>query len=114
MSGLIEVGTVLLNKLPDENPQYADPKKRTSDIVSFMPACYLLPLQSNIFAKTKISETVFACSYGAQVESFKQQQKWSKISRHCPFDACTSTYIVEKSKAKIILGSRRRNKLFLF
>ena len=39
---------------------------------------------SNIFAKTKISKTVFVCSYGAQVKSFKQKI-WSKISWHCPF-----------------------------
>ena len=29
-------------------------------------------------------DTVFVCSYGAQVESFKPK-KWSKISWHCPF-----------------------------
>ena len=28
----------------------------------------------------KVRETVFACSYGAQVESFKQIKKLSKIS----------------------------------
>ena len=32
----------------------------------------------------KVRETVFACSYGAQIESFKQKN-WSKISWHCPF-----------------------------
>ena len=31
----------------------------------------------------KFRETVFACSYGAQVESFKPR-KWSKILWHCP------------------------------
>ena len=33
----------------------------------------------------RVYETVFVCSYGAQVESYKQ--KWSKISRHCPVKA---------------------------
>ena len=28
----------------------------------------------------KVRETVFVCSYGAQIESFKQKRKWSKIS----------------------------------
>ena len=31
----------------------------------------------------KFRETVLACSYGAQVESFKPR-KWSKILWHCP------------------------------
>ena len=31
-------------------------------------------------------KTVFACSYGAQVEYIRKEKKWSKISWHCPFD----------------------------
>ena len=38
----------------------------------------------------KFRETVFAFSYGAQVESFKQKRKWSKISWHCPASASLS------------------------
>ena len=44
-------------------------------------------LLSNFFAKTKKFETVFACSYGAQVEYLGK--KCSKISWHCPFKVWT-------------------------
>ena len=33
-----------------------------------------------------VRETVYACSYGAQVESVQQTKIWSKISWYCPFN----------------------------
>ena len=34
----------------------------------------------------KVHKTVFVCSYGAQIESFKPPKKWLKISWHCSFN----------------------------
>ena len=35
--------------------------------------------------KRKIGKIIFACSYGAQDESFMKKKNWSKISWHTPF-----------------------------
>ena len=40
-------------------------------------------IRENLHKNKKLCETIFACSFEAQVESFKQQ----KISWHCPFKA---------------------------
>ena len=42
--------------------------------------------------KQKRLQAIFACSYGAQVESFRQK-KLSKISWHCPFKEAYNLYI---------------------
>ena len=38
------------------------------------------------YRKRKSYQNRFACSYGAQVEYFKQQKMVKKISWHCPFN----------------------------
>ena len=47
-----------------------------------------------LWENKKVRETVFACSNGTQIESFKPK-KWSKISCHCPFKHASFFYLWE-------------------
>ena len=67
----------------------------------------------------KVCETVFACLFVAQIESFKKTKKMLKISWHCPFKWCCKKIdfvkkFVQKIELPIMSNSKFIRGLWIF